>query len=36
MAMPRSTPKEYIEKGYFIKADTIEELAQNCGINTAD
>jgi len=31
--MPRLTPKEYIEKGYFIKADTIEELAQKCGIN---
>ncbi|MGI5926694.1 MAG: FAD-binding protein [Syntrophomonadaceae bacterium] len=33
MAMPRLTPKEYIEKGYFIKADTIEELARKCGIN---
>jgi len=33
MAMPRLTPKEYIEKGYFIKADTIEELAQKCGIH---
>ena len=30
--LPRMTPKEAIEKGFIIKADTIEELAQKCGI----
>ncbi|MFO7246823.1 MAG: FAD-dependent oxidoreductase [Thermaerobacter sp.] len=32
MAMPRFTPREFIEKGYFIKAGTLEELARRCGI----
>lgn len=33
MAMPRFTPKAYLESGYFIKADTLDELADKCGIN---
>ncbi len=32
MAMPRFTPKEFFETGYFIKADTLEELARKCGL----
>ncbi|MFC4323756.1 FAD-binding protein [Litchfieldia salsa] len=34
MAMPRLTPKEYIEEGFFLKANTIEELAEKCEINS--
>ena len=30
--LPRRTPKEAIESGFLVKADTIEELAQKCGI----
>ncbi len=30
--LPRRTPKEAIESGFLIKADTIEELAQKTGI----
>lgn len=33
MAMPRLTPKEFIDGGFFIKANTLEELAQKCGIH---
>lgn len=31
--LPRRTPKEVIENGYLIKADSIEELAQKTGID---
>lgn len=31
--LPRRTPKDVFESGYFIKADTIEELAEQCGID---
>lgn len=31
--LPRLTPKEAIEKGFIIKADSIEELAEKCEIN---
>lgn len=31
--LPRRTPKEAIESGFLIKADTIEELAKRCQIN---
>ena len=31
--MPRRTPKEAIESGFFIKANSIEELAQKTGID---
>ena len=27
-------PKEYLDSGYFVKADTLEELAEKCGINS--
>ncbi len=30
--LPRRTPKEAIESGFLIKADSIEELAGKCGI----
>jgi 3-oxosteroid 1-dehydrogenase len=30
--LPRRTPKEAIESGFLIKADSIEELANKCGI----
>jgi 3-oxosteroid 1-dehydrogenase len=33
MAMPRLTPKEFIDGGFFIKAETLEELAQKCSIH---
>lgn len=33
MAMPRMTPRAWLESGFFIKADTLEELAQRCGID---
>lgn len=33
--LPRMTPKEVFENGYFIKADTIEELAEKCEIDVA-
>lgn len=32
LAMPRLTPKKYMETGYFIKADSLEELARRCRI----
>ncbi len=32
MAMPRFTPKEFFDTGYFIQANTLEELAQKCGL----
>ncbi|HZG85373.1 FAD-dependent oxidoreductase [Paenibacillus sp.] len=32
MAMPRFTPKEYIDGGFFIRADTLEQLARKCNI----
>lgn len=31
--LPRRTPKEAIESGFLIKADSIEELAKRCQIN---
>ena len=31
--LPRRTPKKEIESGFLIKADTIEELAQQCQID---
>ena len=31
--LPRMTPKEVIDSGFFIKADSIEELAEKCGID---
>ncbi|OLS40750.1 FAD-dependent oxidoreductase [Bacillus sp. MRMR6] len=30
--LPRRTPKDAIESGFLVKADTIEELAEKCGI----
>lgn len=33
MAMPKRMPKEYLESGYLIKADTLEELAKKCHIH---
>lgn len=30
--LPRRTPKEAIDSGFLVKADTIEELAEKCGI----
>lgn len=31
--LPRMTPKDAIESGFFIKSDTIEELARKCEID---
>lgn len=31
--MPRRTPKEAMNSGFFIKADSVEELAQKTGVN---
>ena len=31
--LPRRTPKETIASGFLVKADTIEELAEKCGID---
>lgn len=31
--MPRRTPKEAIDSGFFIKADSVEELAQKTGVD---
>ena len=31
--LPRRTPKKAIESGFFIKADSLEELAQKCEID---
>jgi 3-oxosteroid 1-dehydrogenase len=35
MVLPGRTPKDLIEKGYFKKADTLAELATQCGIDPA-
>lgn len=32
-ALPRMTPKKMIESGYFVVADTLEELAQKIGVD---
>lgn len=32
-ALPRMTPKKMIESGYFVKADTLEELAAKIGVD---
>lgn len=31
--LPRMTPKEAVSSGFLLKADTIEELAQKCGLD---
>lgn len=31
--MPKSTPKSVLDSGYIVKADTLEELAEKCGID---
>jgi 3-oxosteroid 1-dehydrogenase len=35
-AMPGNTPQEWIDSGYMKRADTIEDLARQCGIDPAN
>lgn len=34
-AMPGQIPQQWLDSGYMIKADTLEELSSKCGIETA-